>query len=148
METKSRIISKIPQKKPFLFVDKITFVSENKVEGDFYLDDDLSFYKGHFPKAPITPGVILIEIMAQIGLVALGIFLLEQEDKESVKNKVPVLSNANVKFKKIVKPNQRVYVVSEKKAFRHNMLVCNTKLMSISNEIFAEGVLSGFVLDK
>ena len=73
---KEIILSKLPYSKPFLFVDEIIHIDENGVEGTFTFDENLDFYKGHFKNNPVTPGVILIEVMAQIGLVCLGLFLL------------------------------------------------------------------------
>ena len=73
------IISKLPYSKPFLFVDKILEINENGVVGEFTFDENLEFYKGHFKDNPVTPGVILTEVMAQIGLVCLGIFILKNE---------------------------------------------------------------------
>ena len=73
---KQEIIAILPYSKPFLFVDEILSITENGVEGSYTFDSDLDFYKGHFKDNPITPGVILTEVMAQIGLVCLGIFLL------------------------------------------------------------------------
>jgi 3-hydroxyacyl-[acyl-carrier-protein] dehydratase len=75
--TNEDIISKLPYSKPFLFVDEIISINENGVEGHFTFDENLDFYKGHFEHYPVTPGVILTETMAQIGLVCLGIFILE-----------------------------------------------------------------------
>ena len=69
------IISRLPYSRPFLFVDEILSISENGVEGTFIFSPDLDFYKGHFKDNPITPGVILIETMAQIGVVCFGIFI-------------------------------------------------------------------------
>jgi 3-hydroxyacyl-[acyl-carrier-protein] dehydratase len=74
--TNQEIISKLPYSKPFLFVDELLQINENGVEGTYTFDGNLDFYKGHFKDYPVTPGVILTETMAQIGLVCLGIFLL------------------------------------------------------------------------
>ena len=74
--TKEQIISRLPYSKPFLFVDELLNIDENRVEGIYTFDENLDFYKGHFKDNPVTPGVILTEVMAQIGLVCLGIFLL------------------------------------------------------------------------
>ncbi len=68
---KEEIISKLPYSKPFLFVDELLHIDENRVEGTYTFDENLDFYKGHFKDNPITPGVILTEVMAQIGLVCL-----------------------------------------------------------------------------
>ena len=48
----------------------------------------LFFYKGHFKENPITPGVLLIETMAQIGVVCLGIYLLKNEISSDKKPKI------------------------------------------------------------
>ena len=69
------IISKLPYSKPFLFVDEIIDIDENGVEGTYTFDENLDFYKGHFKENPITPGVILTETMAQLGVVCIGIFI-------------------------------------------------------------------------
>ena len=71
------ILAKLPYSKSFLFVDEILHIDENGVKGTFRFDENLEFYKGHFVNNPVTPGVILTEVMAQIGLVCLGVFLLD-----------------------------------------------------------------------
>jgi 3-hydroxyacyl-[acyl-carrier-protein] dehydratase len=73
---KEEIIAKLPYSKPFLFVDELISISENGVEGTYFFSPELDFYKGHFVNNPVTPGVILTEAMAQIGVVCLGIYLL------------------------------------------------------------------------
>ncbi|MDX1428125.1 MAG: hypothetical protein R3206_09910, partial [Salegentibacter mishustinae] len=70
------ILKKLPYTKPFLFVDELLKVNENSAEGRYTFPVDSFFYKGHFKNNPVTPGVILTECMAQIGVVSLGIFLL------------------------------------------------------------------------
>lgn len=66
------IIAKLPYTKPFLFVDELLHIDENGSMGTYTFDENLDFYKGHFKEKPVTPGVILTETMAQIGLVCLG----------------------------------------------------------------------------
>jgi 3-hydroxyacyl-[acyl-carrier-protein] dehydratase len=113
--TKQEIIAKLPYSKPFLFVDEILSINENGVEGSYTFDSDLDFYKGHFKDYPITPGVILTEVMAQIGLVCLGIFLLNDT---FTKNTSIALSSTEIEFLKPVFPSQKVTVISEKIYFR------------------------------
>ena len=72
----SEIIQLLPYQKPFLFVDGIDRISEAGVTGHYTFKKEETFYEGHFKDHPITPGVILTECMAQIGLVCLGIYLL------------------------------------------------------------------------
>ena len=77
-----KIIKLLPYQAPFLFVEQLTYISENKVKGYYTFKNDEYFYKGHFKDNPITPGVILTEVMAQIGLVCLGIYLLKDQFSE------------------------------------------------------------------
>ena len=76
------IIKLLPYQPPFLFVEELTYISENGVKGYHTFKNDDYFYQGHFKDNPITPGVILTEVMAQIGLVCLGIYLLKDEFSE------------------------------------------------------------------
>ena len=78
----NQIIQQLPYQKPFLFVDALTVIAENGVTGNYKFKENEFFYEGHFKKNPITPGVILVETMAQIGLVCLGIYLLKMKSQE------------------------------------------------------------------
>ena len=55
---------------------KLSALDEEQIVGAYRFREDAFFYRGHFPGRPITPGVILIETMAQIGVVAFGMYLL------------------------------------------------------------------------
>lgn len=83
--TLENILAKLPYSKPFHFVDELLHVDENSITGTYTYSEDLDFYKGHFSGNPVTPGVILTETMAQIGMVCLGIFLLKDNfNKDTV----------------------------------------------------------------
>jgi 3-hydroxyacyl-[acyl-carrier-protein] dehydratase len=60
------IMQMVPYKDPFKFIDAITYADGNRIEGIYFFDPNNAFYPGHFPGFPMTPGVILIEVMAQI----------------------------------------------------------------------------------
>src|SRR5450755_2405848 len=77
------ILKYLPYKSSFLFVDNISALGLDGVTGDYTLKKGSFFYEDHFPNNPVTPGVIITEIMAQIGLVVLGIHLILQENKKS-----------------------------------------------------------------
>ncbi|MBC7538183.1 MAG: 3-hydroxyacyl-ACP dehydratase FabZ [Bacteriovorax sp.] len=57
----------IPQRPPFLFVDKITGLEEKKISTSLTLTGEEDFFKGHFPGNPIMPGVLLQEALFQSG---------------------------------------------------------------------------------
>ncbi|MFT5984293.1 MAG: 3-hydroxyacyl-[acyl-carrier-protein] dehydratase [Ulvibacter sp.] len=141
---KEQIIQLLPYQNPFLFVDGIDTISEDGVTGHYRFKEDEAFYKGHFKDNPITPGVILTECMAQIGLVCLGIYLLKDELNESAKPQIALTSH-QMDFYLPVLPNEKVTVISEKKVFRFNKLKCKVKMMNEKGELVCRGAISGML---
>ncbi|MGV8993615.1 MAG: 3-hydroxyacyl-ACP dehydratase FabZ family protein [Flavobacterium sp.] len=137
------ILSKLPYSKPFLFVDELTSINENGVEGTYFFDESLDFYKGHFKDNPVTPGVILIETMAQIGVVCLGIYLLKDSFNS---NSVIALTSSEIEYLKPVSSNQKVKVISEKVYFRFNKLKCKVSMFNQENEEVCRGTIAGMII--
>ena len=137
------IIAKLPYSEPFLFVDELLSINENGAEGTFTFNENLEFYKGHFKDKPITPGVILTEVMAQIGLVCLGIFLLNNEFNKM--NSI-ALTSTNIEFLKPVFPSEKVTVISEKIYFRFGKLKCKVIMKNEKQEIVCRGELAGIIV--
>ncbi|QNM84988.1 beta-hydroxyacyl-ACP dehydratase [Polaribacter pectinis] len=143
----SEIINLLPYQKPFLFVDEITDISENGVTGNYIFQQNEFFYEGHFKDNPITPGVILTETMAQIGVVCLGVFLLKNEFSSDKKPQIALTSN-NIDFFLPVFPNEKITVISTKEYFRFNKLKCSVKMMNSKNELVCRGTISGMIIAK
>ncbi|MBT8237926.1 MAG: hydroxymyristoyl-ACP dehydratase [Croceitalea sp.] len=139
MNTKN-ILDKLPYASPFLFVDQLETVSETGVTGSFTFLPDADFYKGHFKDFPVTPGVILTECCAQIGVVCLGIYLMGDELGQNIKIG---FSNASMEFLEPVYPNEKVTVKSEKIYFRFNKLKCKVKMFNSMGKLVCRGELSG-----
>jgi 3-hydroxyacyl-[acyl-carrier-protein] dehydratase len=139
----SEIIAQLPYSKPFLFVDEITSITENGVVGNYTFDENLDFYKGHFKDNPVTPGVILTEVMAQIGVVCLGIFLL---NNNITKNTVIALTSNEIEFLKPVYPKEKVTVVSEKVYFRFGKLKCRVRMINDSGTEVCHGTIAGMII--
>lgn len=138
-----QIINSLPYTRPFKFVDKLLAISENGVEGEYTFTEDEYFYEGHFINNPVTPGVILTECMAQIGVVCLGIYLLS----ESTSEKFDVaMSSTSIDFLKPVYPGETVTVISEKEYFRFNKLKCKVKMLNEAREVVCKGVISGMIV--
>lgn len=143
--TNQEILYKLPYTEPFLFVDEILHIDENGVEGTYYFNEHLDFYKGHFKDNPVTPGVILTEVMAQIGLVCLGIFLLHNSFKSTTSI---ALTLSEIYFLKPVFPKEKVTVVSEKVYFRFGKLKCKVKMKNEKGEEVCTGIIAGMVISK
>ena len=140
---KTSILSNLPYSKPFLFVDEILQIDESGVEGTFTFNENLDFYKGHFKDKPITPGVILTEVMAQIGLVCLGIYLLNENFTKSTSI---VLTSTEIEFIKPVYPGEKVTVISKKIYFRFGKLKCRVLMKNQAGEEVCSGTIAGMVI--
>jgi 3-hydroxyacyl-[acyl-carrier-protein] dehydratase len=143
-----KILSHLPYKSSFRFIDDITLLTENEIIGEYTLRKDAFFYEDHFVGNPVTPGVIITEIMAQIGLVALGIFLVLKENDFNRVNEeslFPLLTSTDVSFYKMVLPGQKITVISKKQYFRFGKLKCYIEMLDSSKEIVAKGMFSGII---
>ncbi len=142
------ILKHLPYKSSFLFVDNISELNKDGVTGEYTLREDAFFYEDHFVGNPVTPGVIITEIMAQIGLVVLGIFLIIKENGFSFEPDdvmLPLLTSTEVAFHKMVLPGQKVTVISKKQYFRFGKLKCYVEMMDESSELIAKGMFSGIM---
>ncbi|PJJ79528.1 3-hydroxyacyl-ACP dehydratase FabZ family protein [Mucilaginibacter auburnensis] len=146
----NNILNYLPYKSSFLFVDDITSLNDDGVIGEYTLKPESFFYEDHFPGNPVTPGVIITEIMAQIGLVVLGIHLMlgdikEHEGFEMHEDSFPLLTSTNVDFFKMVLPGEKVIVKSKKQYFRFGKLKCTVEMHDANSELIAKGVFSGVI---
>jgi len=145
MNTFDHILKKLPYSEPFLFADEILHIDQDGIRGRFTYKPDSEFYKGHFKDNPITPGVILVETMAQIGLVCYGIWLL---DRENSRAHMVALAHTDIDFLKAVLPGESVEVISEKVYYRFGKLKCRVRMENQLKQVVCKGTISGMLIDK
>lgn len=142
----SKIISKLPYQEPFLYVKTIDEVSETSIKGSYTFKASSWFYKGHFKNNPVTPGVILTECAAQIGLASFGLYLLSQEENINLEQVKLAMTSTNVEFIKPVLPGDKVVVEAEKIYFRFNKLKSKVKMYDLTGNLVLQGELAGIIL--
>ncbi len=128
------ILANIPQREPFLFIEKIVERSENTITTSKKLTGQEDFFKGHFPGAPVFPGVLMCEAVFQTG--ALLMALKGQSANENKKALVTRIQGA--KFKNMAKPGDELHITVDfvemlaNAAFMKGKITANGKnIMSI-----------------
>jgi 3-hydroxyacyl-[acyl-carrier-protein] dehydratase len=77
------LLRRLPHRYPFLMVDRVLELGDNRVLTLKNVSIDEPFFNGHFPGRPVMPGVLVVEAMAQSGaLLALGIMNTEMMNAE------------------------------------------------------------------
>lgn len=137
------ILEHLPYERPFLFVDDLIHISDSEIEGHYTYRADEFFYTGHFKGNPVTPGVILLETMAQIALVSHVIHLAKNSLNQPVK--LMAFTSAQVNFLKPVFPSQKVIVRGKLIYFRMGKIKSEVTLLDATGEIACSGTLSGMI---
>ncbi len=142
--SRQEVLALIPQQHPFRFVDEILAVDDEHIIGQYRFRPDEFFYAGHFPGNPITPGVILIEAMAQVGVVAWGIYLLSKEiEAEELEKYLTIFSDAQAEFFLPVLPGDTITCRAEKVFWRKKKLRCKVEAQNSAGKIVASCIISG-----
>ncbi len=104
----------IPHRPPFLFVDEIVAETPESLTAKRTFRAEEDFYKGHYPGAPITPGVILCEAVFQTG----ALYMARQAQAAGLKpgEGVPLLAKiSDVRFRSPVYPGDTITIEVKKK---------------------------------
>lgn len=121
----------LPHRYPFLLVDKIIeIVPRVKIVGVKQVTINEYFFQGHFPNAPVMPGVLIIEALAQVGAI---LALREFEDRSK---KIPFFSGIeNGRFRRPVVPGDTL--ILEVTALR-----IGTKVQKMRGEAKVDGQIA------
>ncbi|MFN8543978.1 MAG: 3-hydroxyacyl-ACP dehydratase FabZ family protein [Candidatus Binatia bacterium] len=142
--TPAEVLAAVPHRAPFRFIDEILEVDDAHIVAAYRFRADADYYRGHFPDHPITPGVLLLEAMAQAGVVAHGIYLLGRRPVDG--SRPPLLTlftEAAVEFTGAVAPGARVLVHGRKLLFRLRTLRSAVEMRLEDGTVVCSGTLSG-----
>jgi 3-hydroxyacyl-[acyl-carrier-protein] dehydratase len=142
--TPAQVLDLLPQQPPFRFVDEIVELDEQRIAGRYTFRRDEWFYAGHFPGHPVTPGVILLESMCQVGVVALGIYLfaLDHSGEES-RQWTTLFTEAETEFFKSVLPGETVTIRGERVFWRRHKLRARIEMVAADGTLVAQTTASG-----
>lgn len=139
-----RILDVLPHRYPFLMVDRM----EDVVRGESAVaiknvSINEPYFQGHFPGAPVMPGVLIIEAMAQ----AAGILVIETLGPEMEGKLVYFMSIENARFRKPVRPGDRLHVHVVKRHARRLVWKFDGAC-KVDDELVAEATYTAMIVDE
>jgi len=138
MNFKTDILPLLPYDHPFLFVDDITEIREGHIKGHYTFSKDAEFYQGHFKSKPVTPGVLLTECAAQIGLACYAVYRTNSENRSDFG-----ITSTEMEFLKPNYPDNKITVEAEEVYYRFGKLKMKVILFDDDKNILARGKISG-----
>ena len=134
----------VPQKYPFLFIDKVTELQkESRIVCLKNISGNEPFFAGHFPDFAVMPGVLIVEALAQASI----ILFKKSFDTEQNKDKIFLLASANVRFSKPVFPgDQLILEVDIEKVISNAAIVKG--VAKVGDKVVAKATLSFGVANK
>lgn len=134
----NQIMAMLPHRPPFLLIDRILELTDQYVVGMKNVSMNEPFFVGHFPGAPVMPGVLQIEAMAQTGGILVLSTVPDPENYltffmkiDNVKFKQKVLPGDTLIFHcSLISPIRRGICHMQAYAYANNKLVCEAEMMA------------------
>lgn len=136
------ILKLLPHRYPFLLVDKVVdFQPEAKtIVCQKNVSFNEPFFNGHFPEAPVMPGVLLVEAMAQAGCVMM--YLLHEE---MVGKRPAFMGVDNCRFRKPVRPGDVLTIQAVETKYRRGIGTLDAKIL-VGDDVMADCVIMAMMV--
>lgn len=139
----NRIMALIPHRYPLLLVDRILEFREDGAIGLKNVTINESFFQGHFPGAPIMPGVLIIESMAQTA----GCMVVNSLGKDAEGKLVYFMTIDEAKFRRPVVPGDSLHIHVTKIQSRGNVWKFKGEAR-VDGQLCAEASFGAMIVDK
>lgn len=139
-----QIMKMIPHRYPFLLVDRIVEINPpESAVGLKNITMNEPQFQGHFPSAPVMPGVLIVEAMAQTA----AIVVMKALDRESAGRLVYFMSIEEAKFRRPVVPGDAMYIHVNKIQARRNVWKFRGEA-KVDGTLCAEAVFTAMIVDE
>lgn len=131
-----QIKSLIPQRFPFLMLDRVTDIKEGeyiKAYKNVSIDED--HFRGHFPDNPVFPGALIAEAMAQSACVLLKVSIKDLKATQFY------VTNIKIRFSKVVVPGDRLDILVKTVKMTRIGGIFETEA-SVNNELVSKGEMT------
>ena len=134
---RAQIEALLPHREPFLFVDEVTKLEENRIEAYRDVRPEEFYFAGHFPGNPVMPGVLIVEAIAQTGILMVLARLGGREGKSTL-----FVGIERARFRRIVRPGERLLLAASLVAERAGVYRLEGSAR-VGDEIACEAVVTG-----
>ena len=135
--TTEQIKEMLPHREPFLFIDAVTKLEANLIEGYRDIKAEEFYFAGHFPGFPVMPGVLMVEAIAQVGI------LLVCEVREKRQGRKTLFAGIEkVRFRRQVQPGDRLLLSADIVSGRSSVYKIHGTA-KVGDELACEAVVIG-----
>lgn len=143
MMTVEQIQAILPHRFPFLLVDRVLELTDERVVALKNVSVNEPFFQGHFPGAPVMPGVLQVEAMAQAG----GILASRLVQFDPTTHVMLFMAIDEVKFRRPVVPGDQMRIHVRKDCNRGNVWKFSAEA-KVEGQVVAESTFAAMILDR